>query len=223
MRFLGDRRQIAPIIEVELMSVILRLLAAASLPLTLLLLPTQAVRAADTPDALVKSTTEDVLAVIKKTTDRKTLRQLAEQKVLPNFDFKEMTRLAVGRSWRDATPEQQKRLEAGFRSLIVNTYTSALSRTAASERKVEVQPLQPGAHDKEVTVHTLVKGGGAQPLAIDYRMENSPQGWKVFDVVVENVSLVTTYRGSFSEEVQRGGIDGLIKTLDEKNRALAQG
>jgi phospholipid transport system substrate-binding protein len=179
--------------------------------------------AADTPDALVKSVTGDVLAVIKKTTDRQTLRRVAEEKVLPYFNFKEMTRLAVGRPWRDTTPEQQKRLEDGFRTLLVNTYTSALSRTAAADKTVEVKPVQAGADDKDVTVRTLIKGGGGQPLAIDYRMEKTPQGWKVIDVVVENVSLVTTYRGEFSQEVQRAGIDGLIKTLDEKNRAIARG
>ena len=178
--------------------------------------------AADSPDALVKSTTEEVLAVIKKTTDRATLRKVAEQKVLPYFDFKEMTRLAVGRAWRDATPEQRKRLEDGFRSLLVNTYTSALTRTVASDKTVEVKPVQAGPNDKEVTVRTLVKGGGGQPLQIDYRMERTPEGWKVFDVIVENVSLVTTYRSSFQQEVQRAGIDGLIKALEGKNKQVAQ-
>lgn len=175
------------------------------------------------PDQLVKSTTEEVLGVIKKSTDRATLRKVAEQKVLPYFDFKEMTRLAVGRPWRDATPEQRKKLEDGFRSLLVNTYTSALSRTVAADKTVEVKPLQAGANDKEVTVRSFVKGGGAQPLEIDYRMTKEDQGWKVIDVVVENVSLVTTYRSTFAQEVQQGGIDGLIKSLEEKNRQIAKG
>ncbi len=179
--------------------------------------------AADRPDALVKATTEEVLSVIKKTNDRTALRRLAEQKVLPYFNFTEMTRQAVGRPWRQATPEQRQKLEDNFRTLLVNTYTSALSRTAAADKTVEVKPLHAGANDKEVTVRTLIKGGGAQPMEIDYRMENTPQGWKVFDVIVENVSLVTTYRGSFGEEVQRAGIDGLIKSLEDKNRTLAQG
>jgi phospholipid transport system substrate-binding protein len=170
----------------------------------------------------VKSTTEEVLSVIKKTPDRATLRKVAEQKVLPYFDFKEMTRLAVGRSWRDATPEQQKRLEDSFRSLLVNTYTGALSRTVAADKTVEVKPVQ-STNDKETTVRSFVKGGGGQPLEIDYRMMNGPQGWKVVDVVVENVSLVTTYRSTFAQEVQQGGIDGLIKSLENKNRQLAKG
>lgn len=174
------------------------------------------------PDELVKATTEEVLSVIKKNPDRATLRKLAEQKVLPYFDFKEMTRAAVGRAWRDATPEQHKKLEDSFRSLIVNTYTNSLSRTAAADKTVEVKPLQAGANDKEVTVKSFVKGGGAQPLEIDYKMVNTPQGWKVVDVVVENVSLVTTYRSTFAQQVQQGGIDGLIKSLEDKNRQLAQ-
>jgi phospholipid transport system substrate-binding protein len=173
------------------------------------------------PDALVRSTTEEVLSVIRETPDRATLRKVAEQKVLPYFDFEEMTRLAVGRPWRDATPEQRKQLEDGFRSLLVNTYTGALSR-AAADKTVEVKPLQAGANAKEVTVRSFVKGGGAQPLEIDYRMVNGPQGWKVVDVVVENVSLVTTYRSTFAQAVQQGGIDGLIKSLEEKNRRVAK-
>jgi phospholipid transport system substrate-binding protein len=175
------------------------------------------------PDQLVKSTTEEVLAVIKKTNDRATLRKIAQQKVLPYFDFTEMTRLAVGRPWREATPEQKKKLQAEFTDLLVNTYTSALTRTVAADKTVEVKPLQAGANDKDVTVRSVVKGGGGQPLEIDYRMSKEDQGWKVIDEIVENVSLVTTYRGSFAQEVQQGGIDGLIKSLEGKNRQLAKG
>ena len=175
------------------------------------------------PDQLVKSSTEDVLAAIKKTTDRATLRKVAQEKVLPYFDFTEMTRLAVGRPWRDATPEQKKKLQQEFTDLLVNTYTSALTRTVAADKTVEVKPLQAGANDKEATVHSVVKGGGGQPLAIDYRMTKQDAGWKVIDVAVENVSLVTTYRSSFAQEVQQGGIDGLIKSLETKNRQVAKG
>jgi phospholipid transport system substrate-binding protein len=175
------------------------------------------------PDQLVKATTEEVLAVIKKTTDRATLRKVAEQKVLPYFDFTEMTRLAVGRPWREATPEQQKKLEDGFRTLLVNTYTSALTRTVTADKTVEVKPLQAGANDKDVTVRSVVKGGGGQPLEIDYRMTKKDPDWKVVDVIVENVSLVTTYRSTFAQEVQQGGIDGLIRSLEQKNRQVAKG
>ena len=187
------------------------------------LVGTEALAQQQRPDELVKSATEDVLAVIKKTTDRATLRKVAQQKVLPYFDFTEMTRLAVGRPWREATPEQKKKLQAEFTDLLVNTYTSALTRTVAADKTVEVKPLQAGANDKEVTVRSLVKGGGGQPLDIDYRMTKEDQGWKVIDVIVANVSLVTTYRGSFAQEVQQGGIDGLIKSLEGKNRQLAKG
>jgi len=178
--------------------------------------------AQERPDQMVKRTTEEVLSVIKKTTDRATLRKVAEQKVLPYFDFTEMTRLAVGRPWREASPEQKKQLQQEFTELLVNTYTSALSRTVAADKTVEVKPLQAGANDKEVTVRSVVKGGGGQPLDIDYRMTKEDQGWKVIDVIVENVSLVTTYRGSFAQQVQQGGIDGLIKSLQDKNRQIAK-
>ncbi len=182
------------------------------------------VTAADvTPDAMVKSTVEDVLGVIKQNKDRRALRELAEQKVVSHFDFKEMTRLAVGQAWRDANPAQQQALEDAFRSLLVSTYTSALSRVAGAERSVEVKPVQPQRGQADVVVKTLVKEAGRQPVAIDYRMTNNAGSWKIFDVMVENLSLVTTYRSSFSEEIGRSGIDGLIKALNEKNRSLSKG
>ena len=142
---------------------------------------------------------------------------------MPSFDFTEMTRLAVGRPWRDASPEQRKKLQQEFTELLVNTYTSALSRTVAADKTVDVKPVQAGANAKEVTVRSVVKGGGGQPLEIDYRMTKEEQGWKVIDVTVENVSLVTTYRSTFAQQVQQGGIDGLIKSLEDKNRQIAQG
>jgi phospholipid transport system substrate-binding protein len=182
-----------------------------------------AVAAADaTPDALVKSTVEEVLTVMKQAKDRKTLRQLAEQKVLPRFDFKQMTQLAVGPAWRKAYPQQQHALEEGFRELPVNTYTNSLRWATGADRTVEVKPALQSAQN-DVTVKTVVKESGKTPVTIDYRMENNPDGWKVYDVLVEGVSLVTTYRGTFSEEVSRSGIDGLIKSLEEKNRSLAKG
>jgi phospholipid transport system substrate-binding protein len=181
--------------------------------------------ATESPEALVKRSVDEVLGVIKQNPDRQKVRQLAEQKVLPYFDFQAMTRLAVGRGWRDATPEQQKRLEQAFRSLLVNTYTAALTQAVSKDQTVEVKPPQGGAAaETEVTVKTVVRDPAKpQPIAIDYRMENTPQGWKVFDVIVENVSLVTTYRGTFQQEVSRGGIDGLIKSLEDKNRTVARG
>lgn len=195
-----------------------KLLAVA---MWLLLVPAPAVLAADiAPDALVKSTVDEVLAVIKQNKDKQSLRALAEQKVLPHFDFKHMTQLAVGAAWRQANPAQQQALEAGFRTLLVNTYTTALSVSATGTQTVEVKPVQLQSGQNNVTVKTLVKEPGKQPVAIDYRLANTPSGWKVYDFVVENLSLVTNYRGTFASEINRSGIDGLIKVLDEKNRAL---
>lgn len=175
-----------------------------------------------TPDAMVKSTVDEVLAVIKQNKDKQALRQLAEQTVLPHFDFKHMTRLAMGTSWRQANPEQQQALENSFRTLLVNIYTSALSMSSSGNQTVEIKPGQPHPDGNDVTVKTVVKDSGKQPVAIDYHMEKSADGWKVYDVLVENLSLVTNYRGTFMSEVNRSGIDGLIKALDNKNRGLAK-
>lgn len=180
--------------------------------------------AADTaPDALVKSTVSEVMSVLQQTKDKRKLLELAEQKVLPNFDFTEMTRLAVGRSWRDANDAQKKALENAFRSLLVNTYTAALTQAAKSDQTVEVKPARVQSDQKEVVVHTMVKESGRPPIPIDYNMRRTASGWKVQDVVVENLSLVTNYRSTFASEVAKGGIDGLIKSLEAKNRKIAEG
>ncbi len=175
------------------------------------------------PDALVKSTIDDVLAVIKQNSDKQVLRRLAEQKVLPRFDFKRMTQLAVGKVWREANQTQQQALESGFRTLLVNTYTNVLEKSAAGDQvTIDVAPMRPQPGQDEVTVKTVVKNRGKQPFAIDYRMESTADGWKVYDVLVENISLVVNYRASFELEIKRSGVDGLIKALDEKNRTLAK-
>ena len=189
----------------------------------LLLLLSFAAHAQTAPDALVRTTVNEVLSVIKQNKDRKTLHDLAEKKVLPHFDFVAMTRLAVGRYWREASEPQKKALENGFRSLLVSTYVTALSQTANANQTVEVKPVEVKPGQDDVTVRTLVKEPGRQPIAIDYRMALGAGGWKVYDVVVENLSLVTNYRGSFTSEITRSGIDGLIKTIEDKNRKLAQG
>lgn len=170
------------------------------------------------PDTLVRSTVEDVLGVLSQGKDRRALQTVVEQKVLPHFDFRAMTQLAVGRSWREATPAQQKALEQAFRTLLVRTYTVALSEAANAERKVEVKPaaLKPG--DDYTTVRTLVREPGRPPISIDYRMTLTDKAWKVTDIVAENASLVISYRGSFASEISRSGIDGLIKVLEDRNR-----
>lgn len=180
-------------------------------------------RAQTAPDALVKSTVDEVLGVIKTTRDRRALNEVVEKKVLPNFDFGAMTRLAAGRHWREASPAQQKSLENAFRALLVNTYTTALSQSTTAEQTVEVRPAPVKPADDEVTVKTLVKEGSRKPIAIDYRMSKAAGGWMVYDVVVENLSLVTNYRGTFNTEVSKAGIDGLIKALEAKNRTNAEG
>lgn len=185
----------------------------------------QTASAQDTaPDALVRSVTEEVIAVIKQDQDiqagnkRKTIA-LVEQKVLPHFDFARMTALATGVSWRKATPEQQTILVEQFRTLLVRTYSTALS--AYRNQAIDIKPLRGRAGDAEVVVRSEVKQSGAAPMTIDYSMAKAPTGWKVYDVAIGGISLVTTYRESFASEVQSGGIEGLIKSISEKNQQLA--
>jgi len=183
-------------------------------------LPASAAEAS--PDALVKAVADDVLNVVRTVKDKRQLRELAEQKVLQHFDFRAMTQLAVGRHWREATPAQQKALEDAFRSLLVNTYTTSLNLTASGKETIDVKPVDP-KNATDVVVQTIVRSPNRpQPVTVDYRMAKGPDGWKVYDVVVENLSLVTNYRGSFASEIQRSGIDGLVKVLENKNRELAQ-
>ena len=175
------------------------------------------------PDALVKTTVDEVLSVIKQKKDKRTLHDLAEKKVLPHFDFQAMTRLAMGKSWREANPDQQNKLENAFRGLLVNTYTTALGQNTTSDAAVEVKPVQVKSDQDDVTVKTVARQSGRQPVTIDYRMTRTSGGWKVYDVIVENLSLVTNYRSSFAAEIGRSGIDGLIKTIEAKNQKLAEG
>ena len=169
------------------------------------------------PDALVKNAVNEVLGVIKQNRDQSTLIDLAEKKVVAHFDFRQMTQLALGRSWSQATPAQQDALERAFRTLLVRTYTAALSQSSG-ETRVEVKPAVLKAGDAETVVRTLAYEPGRKPVQIDYRMRNASGGWKVYDVVVENLSLVTNYRSSFQSEVARTGIDGLIRTIEAKNQ-----
>ena len=175
------------------------------------------------PDALVKSMVDDVLAVIKSNKDRRVLGEVVDKKVLPNFDFQAMTRLAVGRSWREASPAQQQALESAFRALLVTTYTTALSQATGSDQSVDVRPTAVKPADDDVTVRTMVKDSARKPFAVDYRLAKGANGWKVYDVAVENLSLVTNYRGSFQTEITKSGIDGLIKSLEAKNKQNAAG
>ena len=173
------------------------------------------------PDLLAKTTTDEVLEVLRNNkdirTDPKKVTALVEEKVLPNFDFTKMTRLAVGKGWRHASPEQRETLVTEFKNLLVRTYGSSL--TQYKNETVEFKPLKMEPSATDVTVKSQInRAGGGQPIAVDYSMEKTANGWKVYDVTVEAVSLVTTYRGSFADEVQRSGIDGLIASLQQKNR-----
>ena len=138
--------------------------------------------------------------------------------MLPHFNFSRMTALAVGRNWPKANPEQQKLLTNEFRNLLVRTYSSALA--TYKNQVIEFKPLRAAAGDTEVTVRTQVKQSGSESVSIDYAMEKASDGWKVYDVVVGGVSLVTNYRETFNAEIRDGGIDGLIKSLASKNRSL---
>jgi len=178
--------------------------------------------AQEAPDALVKRVTGEVLAIIKSDKDLQSgnmqkVVELAEQKVLPHFDFTRMTRLAVGRNWQQANDAQKESLTKEFRTLLVRTYSTSLS--AYRNQTIEVKPLKMAAGDKEATVRTQVLQQGGPPIPIDYAMEKVDSGWKVYDVVIDGASLVTTYRSSFNDQIAKGGIDGLIKTLAERNKS----
>lgn len=174
------------------------------------------------PDVLVRETSQDVLAIVKKDKDiqagdKKKIHELVDAKVLPHFDFNLMTRYALGKYWRQASPAQQEALVKEFRILLVRTYSSSLS--TYKNQTIDYKPLRMQPSDTDVTVKTVVKQpGGQPPIPIDYSLQKNPDGWKVYDVVVDNISLVTNYRSSFANEIRQSGIDGLIKTLADKNR-----
>jgi len=174
------------------------------------------------PDVLVKTITDEVASAIKKDKDIQAgdtakAAELIEAKIVPHFNFTRMARIAMARNWRSATPEQQKQLASEFKTLLVRTYSTALVNY--KEQRIDYKPLRAKSDDTEVTVKSEVKqSGSSQPVSIDYEMEKTDNGWKVYDVKVGGVSLVTTYRDTFASEVRERGIDGLIKSLAAKNR-----
>ncbi len=177
------------------------------------------------PDVLVRDVTGEVLEIVRadkaiQAGDTQRVIALVDAKVLPHFDFRRMTMLAVGRDWRQASAEQQAKLTDAFRTLLVRTYSNAL--TQYRDQRIEFRPSRFAPADTRVQVRTEVVQAGAQPIGIDYMLEKGEQGWKVFDVIVAGVSLVTNYRSSFGQEIARGGIDGLIRSLEERNRTLAE-
>jgi phospholipid transport system substrate-binding protein len=185
---------------------------------------TVTVAAADgmAPDVLVRTVSTDVLEIVRKDKDIQSGNlgkavELAEVKVLPHFDFAHMTRLAVGKSWRKATPEQQKVLVDEFRTLLVQTYSKAF--VEYRNQAIDFKPFKMQPAETDVLVRTSVKQSSGKPVQIDYNLEKSDQGWKVYDISVAGVSLVTNYRSSFTQEVSAGGIDGLIDSLRAKNKS----
>ena len=172
------------------------------------------------PEALVKKMTEEVLAAIKSDKqlaagDREKAVKLAEAKILPHVDFEEATRLAVGRGWKEASPEQRKKLIAEFRNMLVRTYSNAIGTYEGQTMKVLPSRVKPG--DDEATVRNQFLRPGGKPILIDYSMRKTDSGWKIYDIVVEGVSLVLTYRSEFDAVVKQEGVDGLIKRLGQKN------
>lgn len=186
---------------------------------------TNAATATMPPDVLVKTVSSEVLDIIRsdqsiQSGNKKRVIDLVQDKVLPHFDFTRMTALAVGPGWRRASPEQQKQLVDAFRTLLVRTYSSGLG--SYRNQTIEFMPLRASPDATDVVVRSEVKQASAQPIPIDYRMEKRSDGWKVYDVSIGGVSLVTTYRDSFGQEVRQHGIEGLIKTLAEKNKQLEE-
>jgi phospholipid transport system substrate-binding protein len=178
----------------------------------------------EAPDALVKRISQDVLETAKadkeiQSGDRKRIMDLVETKILPYVDFQRMTSLAAGRYWREASPEQQKQLSTEFRSLLIYTYSGALSQV--KNETVEFKPLRADPADTEVEVRSVVNMARGEPVTLNYRVAKSATGWKIYDINVLGAWLVETYKGTFQSEITKGGIDGLIKALSDKNQKLA--
>ena len=181
--------------------------------------------AQEAPDAMVKRVTQETVGIIKsdpkiQAGDQARIREVIETKLLPNFDFERMTALAMGRNWRTATPEQQKQLVDQFRTLLVRTYSGALNQYR--DQTFDFKPLRAEAGATDVVVKTEAMRQGQQPVQLDYGMTRKDGTWKVYDVIVGGVSLVTNYRDEFNAQIQSGGIDGLIKTLTAKNGGAAK-
>jgi len=187
--------------------------------LGLLALPAHATNEA--PDALVKRLSDEVMAQIKadpaiQAGDINRIVALVDSKIMPNVNFTRMTSSAVGRFWRQATPAQQKQLQDEFKTLLVRTYSGALGEV--KDQTVSFKPLRARAEDTEVVVRSEVRGRG-DPVQLDYRLEKTPDGWKIYDLNVLGVWLVETYRSQFAQEINAKGIDGLIQILSQRNKS----
>jgi len=188
-----------------------------------LVVASAAAMAQQAPDQLVKQVSGEVLEAAKadksiQAGDVRQVSALVESKVMPHVNFQRMTASAVGRYWRQATPEQQKKLQDEFKTLLVRTYSGALAQVR--DQTVQLKPMRSSPEDKEVIVRTEIRGKG-DPIQLDYRLEKAADGWKIYDVNVLGVWLVENYRNSFAQEIGAGGIDGLIAKLVERNKAAA--
>jgi phospholipid transport system substrate-binding protein len=172
------------------------------------------------PDTLIKDTVQEIVTIIKhdqeiQAGNQKKILALVDSKVLPNFDFMRMTQLAVGKYWRTATPEQKQALVVEFRNMLVRTYTKVF--TVYRDQTIEVRPVKMVAEETEATVQTIISKPGTSPVLVNYEMKKAADGWKAFDITIEGVSMVMSYRGTFATAIQENGLDGLIKTLADKN------
>ena len=187
--------------------------------------PTVAAAAAQTPDQLINRLSNELLDAVRadksiQAGDTKKVLAIVDERVVPYVSFQRMTSSAVGRYWRQATPEQQASLETEFKTLLMRTYAGALSQV--KDQTVVIKPSRNLPEDEEQIVRTEVRGGGGDPVQLDYRVEKSPSvGWKIYDVNVLGVWLVENYRNSFAQEISKGGIDGLIAKLSERNKSAA--
>jgi phospholipid transport system substrate-binding protein len=186
------------------------------------LMYTTASFAIESPDELVKRTADDVLAVVKTDKDIQAGNQekifaLTEEKILPNFDFDKVSRLVLGKNWTRATPDQKAAFQNEFKTLLLRTYAVALSKY--KNQTIEFKPLRLVDGATDATVKTLIIQEGGQPIAVDYALSKKTDAWKVYDIVIEGVSLVTNYRSQFAQEIRQNGMDTLIKKLEDKNKS----
>jgi phospholipid transport system substrate-binding protein len=175
-----------------------------------------------TPDQLVKKTADDVIEVIKSDKEIQAGNQqkifaLAEEKILPNFDFEKVSRLVLGKNWTNATSEQKSAFQAEFKTLLLRTYATALSKY--KNQVIEYKPFRMEANAESATVKTAIQQPGGDPISVDYTLGKKSDDWKVYDIVIEGVSLVTNYRSQFAQEIRQNGLDSLTKKLADKNKA----
>lgn len=179
----------------------------------------------EAPDKLIERVSREIIELVQKDEEvkrgnRKRIQEIVESKILPYVDFETTTALTMGRHWRDASPEQRKRLAEEFRDLLMYTYAGAMSQI--KDPTLRFRPLRIAPDETDVEVRSQVSGQRAgNPVDVNYRLKKTPDGWKVYDVNVLGIWLIATYKQSFASEIDRNGIDGLIKTLDEKNEKLA--